>query len=112
MHSAAICGGALTGTWRQIRSSDFSAPVVAAPRLGNTDRQREDATELRLDLSFSVRWDEHDRRWTATATLADGTILHAEPSPHSAPAAAAELWQQMARKIRERLPEKPNRYGG
>ena len=72
----------------------------------------EDATELRLDLSFSVRWDEHDRRWTATAALADGTILHAEPSPDSAPAAAAELWQQMARKIRERLPEKPNRNGG
>jgi hypothetical protein len=79
---------------------------------GHGPPAREDAAELHLDLSFSVRWDEHDRRWTATATLADGTILHAEPSPHSAPAAAAELWQQMARKIRERLPEKPNRYGG
>jgi hypothetical protein len=73
---------------------------------------REDATELRLDLSFSVSWDEHDQRWTATAALADGTILHAEPSPHSAPAAAAELWQQMARKIRERLPDTPAWHGG
>jgi hypothetical protein len=72
---------------------------------------REDAAEQHLDLSFSVRWDEHNRRWTATAALADGTILHAEQSPHSPPA-AAERWQQMARKIRERLPEKPKGYGG
>jgi hypothetical protein len=89
-------------------SDDLFARVLGPGwGLGNRAHEQGPSEETSVQLRFTVRWDVDEKCWMAAATELPqdrGPLMNSR-SDTSPADAAAKLWEEMARRIRERISE-------